>query len=477
MEMIMALRLKKNPAPVNRAVFVSNPRKRKKSTAKKTVRKARSTKKRSNPKKTTSKRRKTTAKKKRTTTKKRSTMKKRKNPARKRRTTAKRRTTVKRRKTTAKKRRNPVRKPRTTAKRRTTVKRRKTTAKKRRNPVRKRRTTAKRRKNPSRKKTRIIRNNPMSFTFLKPVEKMISKVPVIGKKVAPYTQPIVIGMIGGAGVMGGMMGIGKIPYIGDYAKYALGHAFGYSVMGLGLALLSAMLPVKPATKKALAISFAAAGGVINASQLVANGFDLGSVKDSNLELLGDDSDSDPALSTSDDPALGDGGYWEVQPISGVAIQGMGGLAMSLGGADFSGSKLGDAASCPSDLSTAEGQAALEGRDSYLGRFGCPPHQISGVMSYQSALAGSEGHRWGWLIKLLGYERFAKLAAMPAAKRRELIAKLKAEAIASSRAEFDFQSKGMGGLAMKGMRGLAMKNMRGLAMQSNLNGIAISGRGI
>jgi hypothetical protein len=444
----MALRLKSNPAPRSGALFVSNPRKRKSVRKNRAVKKLRVVRKRKN------------------TAKKRVVRKNRKNPVR-----AKKLRIVRKRKNTAKKRvvrknrKNPVRKRKNVAKKRIVRKNRKNPVRKRKNVMRKRRVVRKARMNP-RRKTRIIRKNPMTLSFLKPVEKLVSKVPVIGKKVAPYTQPALVAMVGGVGVVGGMNMVGRIPVVGQYAKYPFGHAFGATVMGLGLAVVSAFLPVKPATKKALALSFAGAGGAINAGQLMMCGFDLQACKDQNLAMLGADADVD-VLDV--DPVagvhLGDGMYYEVQPFAGVAHD--------MAGIDYDNAQYGDANACPADFSPIEGEMAMRGRDAFMAKFGTAPKRMAGQKRYMSLMAGKQGHRWGWLIKSLGWQRFSQLAQLPPAQRRKLIAKLKASAIQASQATFDRELTG--GLQGIAMSGIAM-DTAGLAVD-NMAGIAIAGAGI
>ena len=451
----MALRLKSNPAPRSGALFVSNPRKRKSVRKNRAVKKLRVVRKRKN----TAKKRVVRKNRKNPVRAKKRVVRKRKNTAKKRVVRKARKNPVRKRKVIAKRKRNPIRR------RKNVMRKRKNVMRKRKNPMRKRRVMRKARKNPKRK-TRIIRKNPMTLAFLKPIEKLVSKVPVIGKKVAPYTQPAIIAMAGGAGVVGGMMTVGRLPVVGQYAKYPFGHAFGATVMGLGLAVVSAFLPVKPATKKALALSFAGAGGAINAGQLMMCGFDLQACKDQNLAMLGADADAD-VLDV--DPVagvhLGDGMYYEVQPLAGVAHD--------MAGIDYDNAQYGDANACPADLSPVEGEMAMRGRDAFMAKFGTAPKRMAGQKRYMSVMAGKQGHRWGWLIKSLGWQRFSQLAQLPPAQRRKLIAKLKASAIQASQATFDRELTG--GLQGIAMSGIAM-DTAGLAVD-NMAGIAIAGAGI
>ncbi len=470
----MALRLKSNPAPRSGALFVSNPRKRKPVRKKRAVKKLRVVRKRKNTaKKRVVRKRKNVAKKRvvRKNVAKKRVVRKRKNVAKKRVVRKARKNPVRKRKVVAKrKRKNVIRKRKNVMrKRKNVMRKRKNVMRKRKNGTRKgmARKTARRAfmKNPKRK-TRIIRKNPMTLAFLKPIEKLVSKVPFIGKKVAPYTQPAIIAMVGGAGVVGGMMSVGRLPVVGQYAKYPFGNAFGATVMGLGLAVVSAFLPVKPATKKALALSFAGAGGAINAGQLMMCGFDLEACKQQNLTMLGADAYSADEMMAD---TLGDGGYYEVEPLSGISIQPQSDMA----GIDYDNAQYGDAHSCPSDLSPIEGEMAMRGRQAFMSKFGTAPKRMAGQKRRMSVMAGMAGHRWGWLIKSLGWQRFSQLAQLPPQERRKLIAKLKASAIQASQATFDRElTGGLGGLSYSG---IAM-DMSGLSID-NMAGIAIAGAGI
>jgi len=451
----MALRLKSNPAPMSGALFVSNPRRKKVRSVRKNraVSKLRVVRKRKNPAKAKRKvirfnplRKLTLRKVRKNRSRKLVLRKARKNPMRKRKIVA---------------RKNPIRRRKVSLLR----KNRKHVLRFRKNPRKAVRKHAMRKN--SRKAVRVVRKNPMTLGFLKPLENLVAKVPFIGSKVAPYTQPIAVAMIGGAGVVGGLSMIGRLPVVGEYAKYPFGNAFGATVMGLGLAVVSAFLPVSSETKKSLAIAFASAGGAINAGQLLMCGFDLDACKQQNLALLGSDDSSDSVVTAEEQVVgrLGDGMYYEIQPYAGVAVD--------MAGIDYSGSHYGDAQACPADLSPIEGEMAVRGRDAFIARFGTAPKRMAGERKAISGMAGQMGHRWGWLIKALGWQRFSQLAQLPPAQRQKLIRQLKASAIQASQATFDKElTGGFQGIALSGV---AM-DMSGLAVD-NMAGIAIAGAGI
>ncbi len=463
----MALHLRSNPAPRSGALFVSNPRKRKK-----VVRK--------NRRKATVKKLKLVRKRKTTAKKRKVVAKKRKNPIKKRKVVAKKRkNTAKKRKVVAKKRKNPSKKRKVTSrKRKVTSRKRKVVSRKRKNPIKRRKVVSKaKRKNPIRrrksvakKRRSIVRKNPASIPLvskmLKPIEKIVSKIPVIGKTIAPLLENTVLLVGGGAGVIGAMTMVGSIPVLGEHAQKGYGNAYGSFLMGLSLAVVTALVPksmMKAPTKKALALAFAGAGGAINMAQLAMNNFDLDSTAEQNKSLLGTFAEEDLSVA-EEQVAIGDGMFYEIQPLSGISIDSQSDMA----GIDYQSSELGDAMSTPHDLSAEEGHMAMQGRQAYLSKFGMPARKIAGEKTFSSQFAGKRGHRWGWLIKSLGYNRFARLASMEARERRSMIAKLKASAIQASQSTFDRESKG-------GMQGIAM-NMSGLAID-NMAGIAMVGAGI
>jgi len=117
---------------------------------------------------------------------------------------------------------------------------------------------------------------------------------------------------------------------------------------------------------------------------------------------------------SPEAGYGDGGAYDVVPMDGIANS-------------YGDSELGDAYASPADLSVAEGEAALAGPDHWRHAFGNPPHVKRRIHGGYGPMAGRHGHRWGWLIRLVGFDRFQKLAALPPASRVALVAKLKMQA--------------------------------------------------
>jgi hypothetical protein len=130
----------------------------------------------------------------------------------------------------------------------------------------------------------------------------------------------------------------------------------------------------------------------------------------------------------DNGGFGDGMAYQVAPL--------GMPDFSEGHSDYSGASLADALISGADLSVDEGNAAVLGKRAYLRRFGHPTVRMHamGAPRGKSHLAGRPGHRWGWLIKMIGFQRFQALAALPPKKRLAVLKKMRASAIQAYKAE-------------------------------------------
>ena len=92
----------------------------------------------------------------------------------------------------------------------------------------------------------------------------------------------------------------------------------------------------------------------------------------------------------------------------------------------------DAAACPDEMSQQEVSAALSGQ--YAQCFPPSPHRARTKGVKGSRHAGVFGHRYGWLIKLIGPARFHELAKLPPQQRHEIIRSLKAQALSTLTSE-------------------------------------------
>jgi len=221
---------------------------------------------------------------------------------------------------------------------------------------------------------------------------------------------------------------------------------GYSLTGVLANYAIQRLPIpflSDAQKKSLGVAAMIAGGVLDVFRLIkGQSSDLG-------DLDGDDD-------------YGDGQAYDVVPLGGIG-EGMGAIGEGMGGigfgaigegmgdaGDYGDAELADAYYSGPDLDAYEGEAAMYGAHAYRSTFGAPPKRASRVASPFSRHAGRRGHRWGWLIKAVGYERFQAIAAMEPEARCALIAELRKNAIATvdarvGKKEMAGIGEGMGGI--------------------------------
>lgn len=100
------------------------------------------------------------------------------------------------------------------------------------------------------------------------------------------------------------------------------------------------------------------------------------------------------------------------------------------GSEYADAMPGDAEDSGADFNVTEGQALVEGPLSWLKRFGKSPVRATSIRGKKSRHAGREGHRWGWLIKLVGMDKAQQIAALPPEKRLEVIHRLRKAALES-----------------------------------------------
>lgn len=101
----------------------------------------------------------------------------------------------------------------------------------------------------------------------------------------------------------------------------------------------------------------------------------------------------------------------------------------------------DAFQSTEDFDEDEGQALLGGPRVFFQRFGRPARVASRGQSVYSRHAGKPGHKWGFLIKLLGFRRVAEIAAMPVQQRLATLGDIRARCIAAFNSLMQSQSVG------------------------------------
>jgi hypothetical protein len=98
--------------------------------------------------------------------------------------------------------------------------------------------------------------------------------------------------------------------------------------------------------------------------------------------------------------------------------------------DYFDASFGDAYAAGDDMHPEEISAVIAGRRYFKHKFGQSPRRLSSKQSIYSRHAGRQGHRFGWLIKMVGFANFQKIAALPPHQRRQVIGRLRQQAIQS-----------------------------------------------
>ena len=218
--------------------------------------------------------------------------------------------------------------------------------------------------------------------------------------------------------------VAMIPVVGEFASEHLPFTIQGAIVGSILAAGAAALSDRsPEASKYLAL---AAGGAL----VFGGGIDaFNAVSESDFLAPSEASDSlgfgDIALENFGDLAL-----TNTSALGDLALTNGGFSAASISSEDYGQACLADAYHSGADFSGPEGQALLNGRDSFRRQYGLPPIRNVSDPTQASHLAGREGHRWGWLVKTVGWDKARQLAALPPKQRVVLIAKLRKAAMAS-----------------------------------------------
>ena len=300
-------------------------------------------------------------------------------------------------------------------------------------------------KRASKKGARRVRKNPS-------VAGLIGTAKEFGREI------LTVQGIGGAALVGVAHGF-VAPMVADYLAGMFPQSFRVPVLdvevsassfaftatgavaGLGLAALG-YFTGRPAHGLGLGGLAFSSGLVIDTVGLVQSRGEQGSLGaidddgmvygaiDNNGMVYGDVAYGDVAYGAIDNDGVvyGDVAYGDVA-YGGV----MGGPGMDYGAAcmsEYADAETADAADSGADFSEEEGQALMDGPLAWLRRFGRAPKRMTGVRGSKSRHAGRAGHRWGWLIKLVGMDRAAKIAALSPEKRLKVIAALRKQAVDS-----------------------------------------------
>ena len=356
-----------------------------------------------------------------------------------------------------------------------------------------------------------LRKNPGVLSLLDSAGGAVSRVPLVGGFLGPKVAPLGLGLAVGAVHYYALRYLGpKLPdlgamvggYLGREAQgYDLGmraQKFGYSIGGV---LVASVLQVgrraapkmfPAATVNVLSTGALLVGAAVDFLDYMRGG-DTSEVS-MDEEFMGDDL-SGLAYTGGDLNGMHmNGMHMNGAHMNGAHLNGahMNGLAYTSGqlngvhmngahlngahdlNAAYQGAHMGDAAFSGHDFDAAEGQALMMGPMYFKDRFGMPSRGMMRAAAGHSSMAGKPGHRWGWLVKLIGFDRTARLAAMPPKKRCAIIAKLRREAMALVDRRSD-----LGAVAYRGgaLNGLAYEGgqLNGLAYKGGqLNGLAYTG---
>lgn len=254
----------------------------------------------------------------------------------------------------------------------------------------------------SRKNRKNRRNGSLSIGFLAPVTRMVEKLPG-GKMIAQYGVPALTG------------GLALIPmyYVKKWvsplvAQYVPAEVMTYvapignTLTGAAVAATVQMLPIAKSTKNSIGLASLVVGGALDAMNY----------------WQGSDADEDVA------GVMGDGMAYDLRPVAGLAVD-YSGVAMDYG--DAAGA---DAMYAGLDFDSYEGQVILAGPRAWRRAFPMPRRTFRRGAAGTSRHAQRQGHRWGWLIKLVGFENMQKIAALPPAQRVATIKRLKEQAVNS-----------------------------------------------
>jgi hypothetical protein len=232
------------------------------------------------------------------------------------------------------------------------------------------------------------------------VTSLVKKVPFVGKRVAPFIAPVAIGATALVGVHLALT-YGS-PYLAMVVPAEVLSFVAPATYTLGGIAVGALLQFAPflskGTKKALAGAMVVGGAGVDAYRYV-----------------------------STDGMLGDGGFWQLGSLGGSPSYGDADGA-ALAGA-YGDALPGDAVYSGPDLDPVEGEAAIAGASAWRRRF-IIPLRATRVQTGASKHAAQHGHRWGWLIKMVGFDKFRSLASQPASVRVAYIKQLREHAIKS-----------------------------------------------
>lgn len=301
------------------------------------------------------------------------------------------------------------------------------------------------------RRRRSFRRNSSEASFKFPlvdkVQGLVAKFPVLGSPVAKALGALAFGAAAAAthfyAIKAVRAGNAMLPApVQKVTAYVAPFAFSLTGVAANYALRKLPVPfVSDSVKRNLGLAAIIVGGALDMYRFLR--------KDN---------------AAFGDVDYGDGGAYDVVGLGGIGMSGIGmGAVAEMGYAD---AEMADAYYSGPDFDAVEGEAFLSGIHAYHAAFGPPPKVTRRVQSPFSPHAGRPGHRWGWLVKLVGPENMAKIAAMEPNARCALIAELRNQALATAQARLAAASSaemagiGMSGIGMSGigLSGIGMSGM-------------------
>jgi hypothetical protein len=285
-----------------------------------------------------------------------------------------------------------------------------------------------------------LRSNPMS-TGIMPVDMVagaVDKVPLVGRSFAPFVAPIAVGAASGAGVF----------YLTNLIEPKLPEKvqpYAFSVAGILGAVVVMKVPAGSLTaRRIVAAAMATVGAGVDMYRHLYT-------KEAEVAFAAGDASMDEMM--MDEEGLG---AWDYE---GGALNGYGALALKEnpgygalalkensgygaweygdaeeGAEEYTDAEMVDAGAAGTDFDATEGKVLVMGPKAWFKHFGRPGkrmyHRTRGTYSRH---AGKQGHRWAWMIKLVGFKGARYVAGLQPHQRMLLIQQLKAQAKASIQA--------------------------------------------
>ena len=278
--------------------------------------------------------------------------------------------------------------------------------------------------------------NPSGIALLDSVEGAVAGVPVVGAYIAPLITPAALG----AAAFG--VHFFAVPYVEKYLP-DVAKPYAYTIGGSAVGIISGVVAAKTsdATVRNAASLIGGAAVAIGVGLdlfrkygggATAGDADFGAVALENRGSLGavalENSGMFGAVALENSGMFGDGMAYQLAPVSlgfdgeSAALQNAYGRA-SLADAYFSGP----------DFDAVEGEALLNGASEFGRVAGSVPYGAAGEKKHHSAYAGRRFHRWGWLIKLVGFQNAQQIASLPPEERLKVINELRKQALATYQA--------------------------------------------